>query len=484
MIGFGSPGTKEPAEPYRLLSNYLPPVEEKASPSTKELNWAVTDPFEIYSQLRSGFDTSFILESSAGPDELARYTFMGFDPRVTLSLSNGTFKEDEKTVLETEDPLPHLKNLEKRLQDFKAEEFEGYLGGLVGYIGYDFVRYQEDLPVESGNREFPDLQMGLYTDGIVHSRESGELIYFTYEEDRSDELKELLHSDAKAGNPDFRINELDSDFSRSRFTTGVAKAKDYIRSGDIYQTVLSRKLTGSFEGDQLRAYTKLRDINPSPYMYHLKFNDRRIIGSSPEELVSVTGDSISTYPIAGTRPLGETRQERERLRTDLLADEKERAEHNMLVDLARNDVGRVAKYGTVEVPIYMEVKKFSHVQHIVSRVTGKLTQARMNFDAFAALFPAGTVSGAPKVRAMELIDELENSPRGPYAGAVGYLSFTGDLDSCITIRTLFTNKDRITLRAGAGIVADSVPEREWKEINHKLGALRDAVSRGDEEDEI
>ena len=215
-------------------------------------------------------------------------------------------------------------------------------------------------------------------------------------------------------------------------------------------------------------------------MYHLKFGETRVIGSSPEELVSVSSDEISTYPIAGTRPLGETPQEREKLRTDLLTDEKERAEHNMLVDLARNDVGRVAKFGTIDVPEYMEVRKFSHVQHIVSRVTGKLMDEKQAFDAFAGLFPAGTVSGAPKIRAMELIDELEVSPRGPYAGAVGYLSFTGDFDSCITIRTLFTRGDRITLRAGAGIVADSDAEKEWEEINHKLGALKDAVSSGGE----
>ncbi|MEF8798598.1 MAG: anthranilate synthase component I family protein, partial [Candidatus Bipolaricaulota bacterium] len=444
----------------------------------KRLDWEITDPFEIYSRLYPQFENSFILESSAGPDELAQYTFLGFDPEACLTLTDGVFKENGETVLNTPNPLRHLQTLEEDLSGFVRDGSEGYLGGLVGYVSYDFVRYLEDLPDSSGKRDFPDLQMGLFLDGLIHDREKGKLTYFSYGKDRSSSLRKQLHTGRDGEKSDFRINQLESDFSQPDFASSINKAKDYIYSGDIYQTVLSRELTGKFVGDPLRAYRELRDINPSPYMYHLKFGERRVIGSSPEELVSVTNDEISTYPIAGTRPLGETRQEKERLRTDLLTDEKERAEHNMLVDLARNDVGRVAEYGTVEVPTYMEVKKFSHVQHIVSHVTGRLPNNRRALDALAALFPAGTVSGAPKVRAMELIDELEATPRGPYAGAVGYLSFTGDFDSCITIRSLFTRKDRITLRAGAGIVADSDPEKEWDEINHKLGALRDAISTG------
>ncbi len=480
MIGFGSPAVKESTKTHPLLDSYLTAPEVKESPTIKKLNWEVTDPFELYSRVYNQFENSFILESSAGPDELAEYTFIGFDPRAVLTLSDGIFQENGKTVLETSNPVRHLKILERNFQDFATEGFDGYLGGLVGYTSYDFARYLEDLPASERKRKFPDLQMGLYLDGLVHSRDRETLTYFSYGKDRSEELKKIFNSGASKSSADFSISKLESDFSRQNFTSSIKKAKDYIYSGDIYQTVLSRRLSGKFQGDQLRAYRALRKINPSPYMYHLKFGETRVIGSSPEELVSVSGDEISTYPIAGTRPLGETPQERERLRTDLLTDEKERAEHNMLVDLARNDVGRVAKFNSINVPKYMEVRKFSHVQHIVSRVTGKLMDEKQGFDAFAGLFPAGTVSGAPKIRAMELIDELEVSPRGPYAGAVGYLSFTGDFDSCITIRTLFTRGDRITLRAGAGIVADSDPEKEWEEINHKLGAIRDAVSSGGE----
>lgn len=258
----------------------------------------------------------------------------------------------------------------------------------------------------------------------------------------------------------------------------VRDAKDYITSGDIYQVVLSKKISGKFSGDPFETYRRLRKINPSPYMYHLQFGERRVIGSSPEMLASVKDGEVTTYPIAGTRPLGQGKQERRQLREELLSDEKEKAEHNMLVDLARNDVGRVSEVGSVQIPQYMTVKEFSHVQHIVSEVRGNLRKEAAAPEALAALFPAGTVSGAPKVRAMEIIDELESSPRGPYAGAVGYISMNGNLDTCITIRSLFTQGREISLRAGAGIVADSKEEKEWQETDHKLEALIEALNGG------
>lgn len=479
MIGFGSPKVQKPPSSYHLLKEYLPSTEREDAPAVKRLDWKISDPFEVYSRIYPHFENSFILESSAGPEELAKYTFMGFNPRATLTLTDGIFKENGEPVIKTSHPLGPLKLLEQDFQDLSLPLTGRYLGGLVGYISYDFVRYLEDLPAPDRPERFPDLQMGLFLDGLIHSRDRDTLTYFTYREDCSSELQELLYKSPEGG-AEFKPSGFKSDFAKGEFTSTIEKTKDYIYSGDIYQTVISRKLTGQFEGDQINAYRKLRKINPSPYMYHLQFKDRRVIGSSPEKLISVTDDEIVTYPIAGTRPLGGTEPERKRLRDELISDGKERAEHNMLVDLARNDVGRVAEYGTVEVPEYMEVKKFSHVQHIVSKVTGKLAEKASVFDVLGAMFPAGTVSGAPKVRAMELIDELEASRRGPYAGAVGYLSFTGGLDTCITIRSMYTNEEEICLRAGAGIVADSNPSKEWDEINHKLGALRDAVSLGGE----
>ncbi|MFW6421813.1 MAG: anthranilate synthase component I family protein [Candidatus Bipolaricaulota bacterium] len=478
MVGFGSSNTSKTTDARNLLAEDIPLHQGEDSLVLKRLGWKISDPFEIYSRLYPHFQNSFILESSAGPEEFAKYTFLGFDPRAVLSFKNGRFVKDGEEVLETPHPLPYLKQAEEDFPNPPQSSSGKYLGGLVGYASYDFIRYLEDLPGPENESEFPDLQLGLFLDGIVHDRDRGTLTYFSYGEDRSSHLEEMLYRPPKGPRADFQIRELSSDFSREEFLERVRKAKDYIFSGDIYQTVLSRRLTGRFKGDQLQAYRNLRKINPSPYMYHLKFGERRIIGSSPEKLVSVTDQNISTYPIAGTRPIGESESERKKFRKDLLNDEKEQAEHNMLVDLARNDVGRVAKYGTVQVPQYMEVREFSHVQHIVSQVTGRLPEGGRSLDALGALFPAGTVSGAPKIRAMELIDQLEASPRGPYAGAVGYLSYAGDLDSCITIRSLYTVGDRIFLRAGAGIVADSDPRREWEEINHKLGALRDAVSSG------
>lgn len=477
MIGFGSPSPSEPSSQH-LLHKYLPSADGKISPTRKRLDWEIDDPFEIYSRLYPQFEDSFILESTAGPKELAKHTFIGFDPRATLTFSSGVFEVNGKSGRKTSNPLLVLKNLERDFQALSISEQEKYLGGLVGYAGYDLIRYLEDLPTRNSTSSFPELQAGLYLDGLVHNSRKDTLTYFSYDKDRSSELRERLSARPHGKNNELELGELKSDFGKREFTDAIERAIDYVYAGDIYQTVLSRELSGNFDGDPFQAYRRLREINPSPYMYHLQFGDRRIIGSSPEKLVSVTDEEITTYPIAGTRPLGDSEKEKNDLQEDLLSDEKERAEHNMLVDLARNDVGRVAEYGTVHVPEYMEVREFSHVQHIVSKVKGHLASGRTGMDVFGSLFPAGTVSGAPKVRAMELIDELEVSRRGPYAGAVGYLSLTGDLDTCITIRSLFTRANRLSLRAGAGIVADSDPAGEWDEINHKLAAMKSAISGG------
>ena len=265
--------------------------------------------------------------------------------------------------------------------------------------------------------------------------------------------------------------------TKERFEKSVEKAKEYITSGDIFQVVLSKRYDFRFKGDLVTFYRSLRDINPSPYMYFLKAGNRKIIGSSPEMLVRVDNRVVETFPIAGTRPCVKDPSENKRLAEELLADPKERAEHVMLVDLARNDVGKIAKFGSVHVPEFMKVHRYSHVQHIVSQVVGDLREDRESYDALRAVFPAGTVSGAPKVRAMEIIEELEPAKRGPYAGAVGYFSYNGNVDFAITIRTLFADKDEAHIQVGAGIVADSVPEREWFETDHKAEALIRALNK-------
>ncbi len=377
-------------------------------------------------------------------------------------------------------PVNFLRDTLAQHQPFTRAEvpfLSRFSGGLVGYFSYDFVHHLERLPEPTPPRSsFPDFELGLYLDGIVYDHHRHRAHYFSHSEDRSHVVMEAL-ADPTPSPARLRVDRFESDITQQEFCASVAHAKAHIQSGDIYQVVLSKQLTAPYDGDLLLFYELLRRINPSPYMFHLDFGPRVISGSSPEMLVSVQGNLITTYPIAGTRPLGRNAKERKRYARELLRDEKERAEHAMLVDLARNDIGRVAEYGSVRVPEYMRVESFSHVQHLVSRVDGCLRAGLDAIDALAALFPAGTVTGAPKPRAMEIVNNLERSPRGPYAGAVGYLSLNGHLDTAITIRTLFADAhaQRLFLRAGAGIVCDSVPKREWEETERKLEAMKVAL---------
>ncbi len=423
------------------------------------------DPFAAFAAIRRQFPRAFILESLTGPERLREHTFLGFGPQVVVSYASGVLRENGD-ARRTDAPLDAMRGL---LDGHAEHRQEVFTGGLVGYVSYDFVRNLERVPARP-SPPFPEFEFGLYQDGIVVDHRRGNAFYFSHGEDR---LSGIDLSPATAD--DFDVGTLRLDGSPDAFLASVRRARGAIHDGEVFQVVLSRKLEGRFSGDLLAVYEALRRINPSPYMYFLDFGDRQIVGSSPEMLLRVRGRAAITYPIAGTRPLGATPDESSTLRAELLGDEKERAEHAMLVDLARNDLGKVCAFGTVRVPEYMTAEAYSHVQHLVSRVEGTLRPERDALDAFAAMFPAGTVSGAPKPRAMELIDKLEVSPRGPYAGAVGYASCNGNLDSAITIRTLVAHGDRLELRAGAGIVADSDPQREWRETEHKLGALRAAL---------
>jgi anthranilate synthase component 1 len=300
-------------------------------------------------------------------------------------------------------------------------------------------------------------------------------LYYYSTDNRLAEIEKLVK---QSSNPEvLAYDQPKVSVTKTRFEEAVEKAKDYIISGDIFQVVLSKRYDFRFEGNLMAFYRSLREINPSPYMYYFKEGNRQIVGSSPEMLVRVDNRVVETFPIAGTRPCVENPSENKRLAEELLADPKERAEHVMLVDLARNDVGKVAKFGSVHVPEFMKVHRYSHVQHIVSQVVGDLQDDKECYDALRAVFPAGTVSGAPKVRAMEIIEELEPTKRGPYAGAVGYFSYNGNADFAITIRTLFADGDKACIQVGAGIVADSIPEREWFETDHKAEALMKALKK-------
>jgi anthranilate synthase component 1 len=307
----------------------------------------------------------------------------------------------------------------------------------------------------------------------VFDHVAGQAYYYWYKENRIREIEQLLSRKRK--NSNLVASNLRVNISQPEFISMVQKAKDYIKAGDIFQVVLSKRFEFEIEGELINFYKALRKINPSPYMYFLSMKDISIVGSSPEMLGRVDGRQVETFPIAGTRPVGRTTTENKRLASSLMNDPKERAEHVMLVDLARNDLGKVSKFGSVKVPKFMTVQKYSHVQHIVSRVTGELRRDRDAIDAFKAIFPAGTVSGAPKKRAMEIIDELEPSRRGPYAGAIGYFSYNGNADFAITIRTLVAKGKQAYIQAGGGIVADSRPRREWAETEHKAKALLRAL---------
>nr|AIF03374.1 anthranilate synthase (trpE) [uncultured marine thaumarchaeote KM3_164_C03] len=441
----------------------------KHSISKIPLVYTETQPFDVYNKISRNYTHSFLFESLEGPDELAETSIMGFDPELIVT---GYFDKitiqnrDGKTeTIQTDTPLEEIKKLIKKTDDMSYR----YLGGAVGNIDYDAIRLFENIPGKKDLQK-PIMEFGIYNDGILYDNKKKQFFYFYYDEDRKDKIKK---TDEDVGT--FEMSDIKINLNKEQFEQIVNKAKKYVHSGDVFQVVLSRRFSFEAKGDYLRVYEKLRELNPSPYMFHLKMDENVIIGSSPEMLLRVTGRDVETFPIAGTRKITEDEEKNEKLKNELLNDEKELAEHTMLVDLGRNDIGRVCDYGTVKVKELMEIKRFSHVQHIVTHVVGKLNEKNDMYDAFEAVFPAGTVSGAPKVRAMEIIQELEPTQRETYAGAVGYFSFNGCCDFAIAIRSIFANKERGFVQAGAGIVFDSIAENELKETEHKANAMITAL---------
>ena len=425
--------------------------------------------FEIYNKISRNYTHSFLFESLTGPEELSETSIMGFDPefivkgyydKVTIQKRDGSIE-----AITTSDPLNTIKEMVLKTSD----QTYRYLGGAVGNINYDAIRLWEKIPKNHLTEE-PIMEFGIYTDGILFDNKQKKSLYFYYEDNRIDKIKS-----SEANFNEFTISEITSNIDEEKFADIIAKAKKYIYDGDIFQVVLSRKFSFEADGDYLKVYQKLRSLNPSPYLYHMKMDQKTIIGSSPEMLIRVTDEQIETFPIAGTRKITGNEEKNEEMKQELINDEKELAEHTMLVDLGRNDIGRVCDYGTVHVKELMEVKKFSHVQHMVTHVVGKLDTKFDMYDAFKAVFPAGTVSGAPKVRAMEIIDELEPESRGPYAGAIGYFSFNGCCDFAIAIRSIFVNGKSGFVQAGAGIVFDSIAKNELNETEHKANAMITAL---------
>ena len=382
--------------------------------------------------------------------------------------------KEGRIIVDESNPSDLFIKLREILEENRVNNnFNRLIGGLVGFISYDIVRHWENISDKYTELNYADFQFGLFNEGIIFDHEKERVYYYHSGDNNLKEVLELLNTEREIGTIDY--TEPISNINKERFENNVDIAKEYVRSGDIFQVVLSRKYEFDISGDLLSIYKSLRMINPSPYMYYFKSNDLNIIGASPEMLVRVTDNQIETFPIAGTRPRDGDVEANKKLTDELLSDEKERAEHVMLVDLARNDVGQIARFGSVKVPEFMQVHQFSHVQHIVSKVIGELKDEMDCFEAVRAIFPAGTVSGAPKIRAMEIIQELEKESRGPYAGALGYFSKNMCADFAITIRTLVVKGNKAYIQAGAGIVADSVPEKEWFETEQKAGALIDAL---------
>jgi len=437
------------------------------------------DPISIFSSLKEQFEgESFLLESVEGTKKTARYSFIGVDPIHVFKGRDGVIESDGDT-LKVPDPFEALR---ARFKSFECgnSEIAPFSGGMVGYVGYGMTRYFEGIPqVESVDGPAADLYFVVPKHLVCFDHLNNRRLLISH--GKMAELREALSKCKRSEPTEITVGNGSPSTSKEGFEDMVREAKEEILDGNIFQVVLSRRTDFRFKGDPLEMYRALRRLNPSPYLFYLDFDNIQLLGSSPEMLVRLEGRKLTTRPLAGTRPRSKDPEEDEKLKLEMLLDEKERAEHLMLVDLHRNDMGRVSTFGTVKVNELMSVEKYSHVQHIVSNVESELAEGKDGFDALRSCFPAGTVTGAPKVRAMQIISKLEQVPRGPYAGSVGYFDFIGDMDFAITIRSIVIQGSKASIQAGAGIVADSVPEREFAETEHKMGAMLDALNstRGD-----
>ncbi len=459
-------------------------------PVCREINTDLDTPISVYKKVvKKG--PAYLLESVEGGENLARYSFIGFDPFIIFTLrgeeSLVSAGGRQKKFLGS--PLENMESLISGFNVYPKPGLPRFFGGAVGYIGYDTVRFIERIEIpRSDNLGLPDCNLifagtVLIFDHVKRTltivinslpRDKPENAYGKAEQQIENVIKAVKHNiPEEVDNPEPALDysQLEANITRAEFIKKVLQAKEYIQSVDILQVVLSQQLRVPFRGEPFNVYRKLRTINPSPYHFYLDFGDIKVIGSSPEMLVRVEGNLVETHPIAGTRPRGISPAEDDVLALDLLRDIKERAEHLMLVDLGRNDLGKVCEEGSIRLARFMDVERFSHVMHLVSVVRGKLAPGKNCFEAFKACFPAGTVTGAPKVRAMNIISELEPDGRGIYAGAIGYFGFSGNLDMAIAIRTVVIHEGNAYIQAGAGIVAASDPEREYEETLNKAQAL-------------
>lgn len=459
--------------------------EYKVVPVSCEILSDICTTIEAMKILKNVSPHCYMLESVAEQEKWGRYTFLGYDPKMEITCTGGEMTAGS-IRLKTDNPAQVLRDL---LADYKSPRFDylpSFTGGLVGYFSYDYIRYQEPaaaVEVQDGEA-FKDLDLMLFDKVIAfdHIRQKIVLIVNMPLEDPETgynkavmELKQLCellqNGEKKEEAGGYLLDEMKPLFDKQTYCGMVEKAKRYIHEGDIFQIVLSNRLSARFEGSLLNTYRMLRTMNPSPYMFYFSGTDVEVAGASPETLVKLEDGILHTFPLAGTRPRGKNEAEDKALEEELLADEKELAEHNMLVDLGRNDLGRISRFGSVQVEKLHSIERYSHVMHIGSTVRGEIREGYDALDAIGAVLPAGTLSGAPKIRACQLIGELENNKRGIYGGAIGYIDFTGNMDTCIAIRIAYRKNGRVFIRSGAGIVADSSPEKEYEECINKAKAV-------------
>ena len=459
------------------------------APVSTEIFSDFITPIEALRILKNVSTHTYMLESAQESDTWGRYTFLGFEPKLEISCINGEMKAGD-IAFKTENPTEYLRQVLTQYRSPKVSYLPPFTGGLVGYFSYDYLKYSEPILKKDlvDENEFKDVDLMLFDKVIAFDNVRQKIVLIANakladietEYNRAvnelERIADLLKNGKKAKEKPGRIlGEFEPVFNEEQYCDMVEKGKHYIFEGDIFQIVLSNRLSAPFEGSLLNTYRALRTINPSPYMFYFSGTDVEVAGASPETLVKLENGVLHTFPLAGSRPRGKSPEEDEELIKDLLSDEKELAEHNMLVDLGRNDLGRVSKFGTVEVERYMDVLKFSHIMHIGSTVSGEIREDKDALDAIEAVLPAGTLSGAPKIRACQLIDELENCKRGIYGGAIGYIDFTGNMDTCIAIRIAYKKNGRVFVRSGAGIVADSVPKKEHTECINKAKAVINAI---------
>ena len=476
----------------------------KRIPVAYELFSDIATPIEVLRILKGISNHCYMLESIEDAENWGRYSFLGFDPLLEFTCQNNVVQikgdcefnkfNEEIITIKTDNPSEIIRDLIRKNKSPKLESLPPFTGGFVGYFAYDYIKYSEpSLKLDAENQDqFKDIDIMLFDKVIAFDNFRQKIIIiFNMKTDdlennykkACDELKGIADLIINGQKAEFQPLKLKSDFKpvffREEYGEMVLKAKEYIRQGDIFQVVLSNRIEAEIEGSLFDTYRVLRTTNPSPYMFYFSSNDIEIAGASPETLVKVNNTKLYTFPLAGTRPRGKTVEEDLELEKELLADEKELAEHNLLVDLGRNDIGRIAEIGSVAVDKYMSVERFSHVMHIGSTVTGKLRKDLDSLSALDSILPAGTLSGAPKIRACEIINELEDNKRGIYGGAIGYVDLSGNLDTCISIRIAFARNNKVFIRSGAGIVADSVPDAEFDESMNKAAAVINALKTAD-----